>query len=182
MIGQVFYSASVNSMIDEEPDKIIYDLLRTNWKSGNTTYSSDPKFQTGWYDFGSSEPQVSITNPGSSVVNGGNTGISAVTGQGGVAQRHAGTVTVNCWSGTFQDSRSAGAGNPKKAAFQLAREAKRIILENANGTFTDSGERQLQTLGTGDISRQQEDGNDPVVFRYELMVLYTHVDRNNQIS
>lgn len=164
-------------MLNEEPDKIIYDLLRTEWNVANTTYTNDPKFQTGWYDYGSDEPQVSVTEPGHSVVDGGDTNISAITGSGGVVQRLLGTVLVNCWSGTFQDTRSAGAGNPKNAAFQMAQEARRILLGNAQGTRKPDGSRQLWTIAPGEARRRTEDDEDPTIFRYEVTTAFVHVDR-----
>lgn len=165
-------------MIDEEPDKIIYDLLRTNWEHTNTTYSSDPKFQTGWYDFGSDAPQVSVTEPGDSVINGGDTGITALTGSGGVVQRRVGETYATCWSGTFDDTRAAGAGNPKNAAFQMANEARRILLKYANGTRKTDGSKQLWSIAPGEVQRRTNEGDDPTVFRYEVTVIYTYEDRN----
>lgn len=164
-------------MIDTEPDKILYDLLRNNWDYTNTPYSSNPKFQTGWYDFGSSEPQVSVTDPEDSVVGGGDTEITAITGSGGVVQRRVGMVLINCWSGTYEDSRSVGAGNPKNAAYQMAGEAKRIGLINATGTTKSDGSRQLESLAPGQVRRRREDGEDPIVFRYEVQMNFTYVDR-----
>lgn len=163
-------------MIDEEPDKIVYDLLRNNWDNTNTTYSSDPSFQTGSYDFGTTDPQVSVSEPTDSVVGGGDTDITAITGSGGVVQRRAGTVFVRCWSGTFEDTRSSDAGNPKNAAFRLAKEARRIILKNAQGTRNDDGTRQLESLAPGRVRRRTE-GDDPTEFRYEVEVTFTYVDK-----
>lgn len=164
-------------MLDEEPDKILYDLLRNNWDNSNTPYSEDPRFHTGSYDFGSSEPQVSATAPDDSVVGGGDTDITAITGSGGVVQRRVGTVYVNCWSGTFKQTRSSGVGNPKNAAFQLGNEARQVLLAHAQGTRKTDGTKQLWSLAPGQVRRRIEDSEDPTVFRYEVETTYTYVDR-----
>lgn len=164
-------------MIDKEPDKIIYDLLRNNWNNVNTPYSSDPKFQTGWYDFGSSEPQISISEPDERVAGGGVTDITAISGSGGVVQRRVGDVMTNCWSGTFEDTRDAGVGNPKEAAFRLGKETRRILMANANGTTNADGSKQLLSIAPGRVRRRTEDGEDPTVFRYEIQTTYSYVDR-----
>lgn len=163
-------------MIDEAYEKIVYDLLKSEWNTSNTTYSSAPTFQTGWYDYGGSEPIISITNPDTNVVSGGDTGITGVTGDGDAAQQIAGSVLVNTWVGTTEDTREANAGNPKNASFLMAQEVRRIMLDNATGTTTSSGGKQLLSLGPGSARLLTEDNEDPAVYRYEVTVLFTHVD------
>lgn len=169
-------------MIDEDPVLIIKDLLVNNWDANDTSLADAPRIHTGWYNYGSSDPQVTITNPDEFTVGGGNTGISAGTGDGGAAQVRAGTVTVNAWAGTRDDMEGVGDGgsnlNPKDAAYSMAKEVHGIIQNNADGTLDDGGNRQLNSLGA-DEARRIVDSNDdgPAVYRYEVTVKYTYITR-----
>lgn len=168
-------------MIAEDPIVIIKDLLVNNWNAGNTPLASDPSIHTGWYDFGSADPQVTVTNPDEFTVGGGETGHTGGTGDGGVSQARAGTVLANCWSGTREDMEGAGSGgsdvNPKDAAYQMAREVHRIMQANATGTTDSNGKPQLNSLGADDVTRIVDTDRDPAVYRYEVTIRYTYVTR-----
>jgi len=161
-------------MIQEDPVVTIHDLLSSNWDASNTPLASNPSIHTGWYDFGSSDPQVTITTPDEFTTGGGDTGHSAGTGSGGVAQVRAGTVQVDCWAGTREDLEGAGAGgsdvNPKDASYQMAREVHRIMQEHAGGASSE-----LNSLGADDIRRLVDTDRTPVVYRHEVTVRYTYV-------
>lgn len=165
-------------MLDEDPLVTVRKILVENWDEDNTVLADVPRFQTGWYDFGSDDPQVTITNSDEGVVEGLHTGQTAATGAGGVHQIRSGMMLVNCWSGTYDDMQGMGDGgediSPKQAAWDMAKEVHRIIQENASGTTDEDGNQQLQSLGAEDIRRIVDTDRDPAVFRYEVTVLYTY--------
>lgn len=166
-------------MLSQDPIEIIYDLLRNNWDNSNTVLADDPKFQTGWYDYGSSDPQVSVTNSDEVVMDSGLTGHSGGTGGGGAAQYRAGHVLVNCWAGTYEDMSDAGSGgsavSPKEASYDMAGEVHRIVQSNASGTTDGNGDKQLHSLGASDVRRIVDNEVEPAVFRYEVTVNYTYL-------
>lgn len=169
-------------MLDEDPVIIVYDLIRNNWNNANTPLGSDPKFSTGWYDYGSSDPQITVTDSEEGVVQGGITGHSASTGDGGVAQYRNGILLVNCWGGSYDDLTGAGPNgedvSPKDAAYQMANEVHRIMQDNASGTSDSNGNKQLHSLGADATRRIVEEEADPSIFRHEVTVLYTYLDKN----
>lgn len=169
-------------MLDEDPQIIVYDLLNNNWDESNTVLADPPKFQTGWYDHGSSDPQVSITNAEEGVIQGGSTGQTAGTGGGGVAQYRTGQILVNCWAGTYDDMEGKGSGNsdvsPKEAAYDMAAEVHRILQANGSGTTDDQGNKQLHSLAASDARRLVEDERDPSVFRYEVVAEYSYATKS----
>lgn len=168
-------------MLDEDPIIVVRDLLSQSWESANTPLANDPRIHTGWYDYGSSDPQVTVTNSEEFTAEGGDTGYTAGTGDGGVAQVRVGTILVNCWAGSRDDLEGAGTDgsdvNPKDAAYQMANEVHRIMSNNADGTTDDSGNRQLNSLSADDARRLVETDETPTVFRHEVTVRYTYVDR-----
>lgn len=168
-------------MLKEDPHLIVYDLLRTNWDATNTPLADAPKFQTGWYDFGAEEPQVTITNSMESVAQGGDTAQTAGTGAGGLAQYKIGRVLVNTWGGTYGDLEGKGDGgsdvSPKDAAYQMAKEVSRITNTNASGTTDSNGNKQLHSLATDNIRRIAETDMDPTIFRYEVIVRFSYAEK-----
>lgn len=165
-------------MLDEAPVVIIRKLLIDNWDSSNTALADNPKFQTGWYDHGSDDPQVSITDTEEGVLMPGSTGHSAGTGGGGVAQYRSGQVLVNCWAGTYDDMKDKGDNgedvSPKQASWHMAKEVHRITQNNGSGTTNDEGKKQLHSLASVDTRRVVDDDRDQAVFRYEVTVQYTY--------
>lgn len=165
-------------MLDEDPIIIVRNLLINNWNSNNTVLADDPKIHTGWYDFGSSDPQVTVTDTEEGVMDGGVTGHTAGTGNGGVVQYRVGQMLVNCWAGTYEDMEGQGANgsdvSPKAASYDMANEVHRIMQENASGTTDDSGNKQLHSLSTTDAQRMADDNRDPTIFRYQTIVEYTY--------
>lgn len=166
-------------MLPRDPKIIFRNVIRSNWNADNTPLADDPRFHTGWYDYGSSDPQVTFTNTEESTVDGGDTGHTGGTGDGGVADVRAGTLLINAWAGTRDDMATAGPGgsrvNPKAASYQMAVEINRILGENADGTLhPDTGDPELNSIG-GDEGRELVDtGPDNAVFRYEVQGRFTY--------
>lgn len=170
-------------MLEEDPVVIVQDLIETNWDADNTPLTADPRVHTGWYDFGSPDPQVTVTNPEESTVGGGDTGITAGSGDGSAVQVRAGTILVNCWAGTREDMEGQGDGgadvNPKDAAYKMAREVHRILMANASGTDDDSGNPQLTSLSADGIRRLVDTEPESAVFRYEVTARYTYTEKTS---
>jgi len=168
-------------MLDREPNLIVRDLVRADWDVSNTPLASSPRFHTGWYDYASSDPQVTFTNVEESTLDGGRTGVTAISGDGGTALIRAGTLLVNAWGGTRDDLRGAGSGgvdvNPKAAAYQMAREAARIIDANSGGTTDANGNPQLASLAADGAVSRVDPNPDKTVFRYEVTGRYTYAEQ-----
>jgi hypothetical protein len=89
---------------------IVLDVIRSNWDESAVPY--DPSevnggdgttFHTSWYSRHPDRPTVTFTGESGSVVDGGETGVSA-TGVGGIAvQKWQGSLDVNLVGGQFDD-------------------------------------------------------------------------------
>lgn len=166
-------------MLSKDPLLIVRDLLVNNWDKSNTVIDEDPSFHTGWYDYGGTDPQVTITNSDETVMDAGFTGQSAGTGGGGVAQYRTGFCLVNCWAGTYEDMEGKGSNSsdisPKDASYDMSKEVHRIMQANGSGTTDSNGNQQFHSLAASDVRRVVEDEVDPAVFRYEVTVNYTYL-------
>lgn len=166
--------------LDEEPLVIIRGLLDSRWDTANTEYSSDPRFTTGWWDWDREEPVVTITNSEVNPVTGGNqqgTGYTYMTGDGRAGQQYNGYCLVNCWGGTFETATLSDEGpnggrlSPKVMAWQMCKEAKRVLRTQAEGTTADDGSLELTHVAPGAhrrIVEADEDDEHPALFRYEI--------------
>ena len=160
-------------MIEHDPIIVIRDLLNQQWSPSRTS-GIDITPHTGWYDFGSGGPQVTVTNDNSFAIEGGATGQTAGTGDGGVVQVRSGTVLVNAWAGNRDDLRGEAPGggdlNPKLLAFQMGAEIHRIIQSNASSVD------EFISVGADDIRSLVDDDVPETVYRREVTVRYTYHD------
>lgn len=161
-------------MIDADPALTIRDLLTTEWDATNTSLADAPTINTGWFDYGNGDPQVTISNKNEFTIGGGDTGHSAGTGDGRAVQVRAGTLLVNGWSGTREELRgAAGDGsdiNPKQMSFELGREIHRILQSNAS-------DDAFQSLGADAVRGIPETDAADFVHRHEVTCKYTYIDR-----
>lgn len=171
-------------MLRRDPKIIFRGIVSANYLAGNTPVTVTPRFHTGWYNLGSSDPQVTFTNVEESTVEGGETGHTAATGSGGASDVRAGTMLVNAWAGTRADMATVGTGgssvNPKEASYQMAREVARILNNHHGGTVDpETGEQELNSIGA-DVGRDVVDteGEQPV-YRFELTGRYTYVENTD---
>lgn len=167
------------TLLDEEHLTIILGVLDTDWNNANTSYSSDPRFSTGWWDWGRDVPSVTVTNPqvNPASVAQNPTGATYMTGDGRVGQRQNGFCLVNAWGGTFDTDALATEGpggdrlSPKILAWEMCKEVRRILLSYAEGTTTSSGDVELTFLMPGETRRiveSDEEQEHPTLFRYEV--------------
>lgn len=149
-----------------DPQIEFRNLLVNNWDNTNTVLSVDPKFTTGWYEQGSSEPMVSVSNPEDSEATGSASGYTSIKGDGsGPDSEINGVILINAWCNEDQAS-----PNPKAVVHSLRNEIIRII--NANYEATQY--RNIGTTGPG--TKVVEDEQDPTMFRYEIEGTYQYTE------
>lgn len=168
-------------MLENEPNVIVKDLVSplfdetaVGLESGTTV-----RHHTGWYDFDGGGPQVTYTNTTMGVVNGGQTGFTAGTGDGGHVKVWSGYFTLNCWAGNRNELSGLGTGgttpNPKSLAYSMAVHVSDILDEYAEGTTDDSDNVELASIGTDNPAmRVATDEEVPAVYRYEMIVRFTY--------
>lgn len=164
-------------MIEREPVVIVRDLLVGEWDASNTAYPNQPRVHTGWYDMGSPNPQVTVTNPNEGPTGGGDTGYTHMDGAGGVGQLITGTCLVNGWAGTREDLEGEASDgsdiNPKVLAWDFAKEIARILSDYASGTNDpNSGDLELSFVAPGEARRMVDTDPENAVFRYEVTARY----------
>lgn len=113
-----------------DPKLTVQDLLRANWDNTDMVVAlNDDEIHTGWFDANRSFPQVTVTSTEEGVVNGGESGVTGLKGDGtGVTQHRNGTVLVNCWAGSSDDYDARGEEQVQAQA--MADEAERIVFNN----------------------------------------------------
>lgn len=86
----------------QDPKLAVRDLLREAWDNDEVPVGlDDPDIHTGWYDDGRGFPQIGISNRTERTLNGGETGFSAIAGDGsGPIQDRTGTVLVTAFAGS----------------------------------------------------------------------------------
>lgn len=153
----------------QDPVITIQDLLSNNWKNANTSISYDPDIHTGWHQEEADTPQVTVTNPEESPIDGGRTGYSAIDGSGaGPVQELGGSVNVDCWS----DRESESGVNPKKLTFEFTEEIKRIV----KGDITTATDLRVINYG-GRRFVPPDPSENPPVFHYNVPVGYIYEER-----
>lgn len=128
----------------------VRDLLRDNWDNTGLPVSlADSDIHTGWYDDGRGFPQLTVTNNEDGPFGGGETGFSAIAGDGtGGVQTRSGTVLVTAWAGSRDDYDSAG--EEELQAHEMASEIERIVAGNQSpGSYhTLAVNRQTKLVDT----------------------------------
>lgn len=159
-------------LLDSEPVVIVRDLLIGQWNAANIdgTFDAPAWIHTGWWA-GNPNPEISVTFDRETVDSPtGYTGIDP--GGGGPTAWPDGRVNVDIWVPGDRDR--TGGVNPKLHIWQLRLEVERIIGENYGGTTDADGNRELQSLGTGNIRRIPEPEETPVAHRVRIPVTYTY--------
>ena len=152
--------------VRDAPEVVVRNVLRSEWPArAANTEGVVPDVHHGWVNDGHDAPEVTISNPDESPIDGGDTGyrgFDPVTGK--PTQGIAGTVDVNVWA-----SRSRLDGvNPRKYAYLCKEVIRRIITENADAPTSEDIHR-LAYLGA---RRFVDDEGDEVTFRYQTTIGY----------
>jgi hypothetical protein len=149
-----------------DPKVKIHNLLTANWNESNTS-GVTPRIHMGWYNPAwEAIPQVTITAPIYTARGGGETGVSAIAGDGDSVRVMIVTMMISCWA-HHNMSESDGTNitvNPRQLTYEMANEIKRIIETNM---FTDS---ELDWVNWIDMVEQVELRIKPILFRYDNTV------------
>jgi len=117
----------------------VRDLLRNNWDNTSMVENvASEDIHTGWWDADKAFPQVTVTSDEEGPLNGGETGVTALKGDGtGYIQHRNGTVLVDVWAGSREDYGSAGEEQVQLQ--EMMDEVERIVFNNLqNLTDVDS--------------------------------------------
>ena len=148
----------------DSPKLGLKNLLKAEWTAANTA-TITPSFSTGWYDYKTATPVVTITGDEEVSQSSGVTGYFGLATNGVPAQYWVGSIAVNCWV-----TRVDGAVNPKQMCHLLKEEIKRIIRANYD---------QISDIDwivwRGGFERVEAD-NSPAVFRYVGEVGYGYME------
>lgn len=147
-----------------DPKLSIKDLIRDNWIAANTS-NITPSIHTGWYDYDSKHPQITVTTPSETVIGGGTSGYSGMGSDGTPSQMWDGYVMLDIWT-----TREATAINPKQLIFEMRKEVARIVKANYEA-ITDLN--YIAWKGGGEIV---ETDQSPVVFRWTGEIGYSYLD------
>lgn len=147
-----------------DPKLRIKDLIRDQWDSTEVSYSGSIDKHTGWYGENSVGPQVTVTNPDEVVLGGGATQISG-NGPDGISQVRQGTVLVNFWSGTRDDT----GINPKKLSHEMKEHGKDIINDNEIPEYRSLAPGQIRGVPENDHPRG-------FIYRYEIETYFTYTE------
>lgn len=145
-----------------DPKLKIYNLLVANWNPTNTS-TITPKIHMGWYNTGwESIPQITVTTPIYSVFGGGTTGVSAITGSGGLVRHMQVTMMVSCWAHHKMEETDGTpiSVNPRQLTYEFSNEVRRIMETNM---FTDA---ELDWLNWLDMTEMVDNKIKPTLFRY----------------
>jgi len=144
----------------------VRDLLRQNFDNTEMVESlEDDDIHTGWWDGGKDAPQITITNTEESPLQGGDSGITGLKGDGsGYVQHINGTVTVNCWAGGREDYTNEGEAQVQAQA--MADEIERIVYNNLHALSN------VSSLAVNQRIKLVEDEETPVAHRVQLQLMY----------
>lgn len=153
----------------QDPVLSILNLLQNNWNNANTSIGYDPDIHSGWHASDAGNPQVTVSNPEESPINGGTTGYAAIAADGsGGTQELDGIVNVDCWSDRDVES----SVNPKKLTFEFTEEIRRIVKANQ----TNATDLRLIAYGGRNFVPPGGD-EDPPTFHYNVPVQYGYRSR-----
>lgn len=153
-----------------DPKVKIQTLLEDNWDAANTQLQT-PKIHTGWYNASwGTTPQVTVTNPIYSVMNGGETGVTAI-GPGGTKVRLMECdLHVDVWAHAEMKTPAGvrfkdGTGiNAKALTYDMSNEVQRLVEGNL---LVDS---ELEWMNWQSKQEFVDTRIQPVVFRYSNLV------------
>lgn len=150
----------------EDIKLLVRDLLRQNWDNTNMVKDvADADIHTGWWDDGKGFPQVTVTSDEESPLNGGETGITALKGDGsGYIQHRNGTVLVDLWVGSRADYDNRGEEQVQLQ--EMMDEVERIVYDNLQN-LTD-----VDSIAISTRTKLVDEGADPTEHRCQFELTY----------
>lgn len=144
----------------------VRNLLRTNWNNAEMVESlDDDDIHTGWWDEGKDNPQVTVSHPEESPLQGGDSGVTGLKGDGtGYVQHINGTITVNCWGGSREDYANRGEAEVQTQA--MADEVERIIYQNIHAL------QEVSSITVSQRLKITEDEEVPTEHRVQFQLKY----------
>lgn len=156
-------------MLTTSPEIKLKTLFDDNWNAANTS-GITPKVHTGWYNTAwNTTCQLTIGDPDESVMDGGETGITAFTGGGDLVRFLFTDIVVAPWAhremvDSNGDTFNSLGINPKTLVYQMSNEIRRIVNDNM---FSDS---ELEFMTWLQKNRVVNTRVKPVVFSYNNMI------------
>ena len=110
-----------------DPKLVVRDIIRDGWDDTNVPVGlSTRDIHTGWFNDGKGFPQVAVSNRDENVAGGGETGFTAIAGDGaGGVQNRTGTVLVTAFAGSREEYDSRGL--ERLQAEEMGDEVSRVI-------------------------------------------------------
>lgn len=161
----------------DDPKRVLAEVLKDEWDTTNTL-GVDPDIRTGWRDSDLPGPQVTVGPDEESPTS--PTGFTGMKGDGsGPTATTRGTVQINTWTTHDQT-----AENGKHLADRFKAEIKAVVRNNiyiSNHNFaiadlTAENYRYISYLGAEFMPDEPDDDEDPIVFRYRVVVRYEYLD------
>lgn len=145
---------------------LVRDLLREKWDNTNMVKSLETDdIHTGWYDDGKDFPQVSVTSDEEGPLNGGDTGVTAIKGDGsGYVQHRNGTVLVDCWAGSRADYDNRG--EEQLQLKEMMNEIEGIIFANIQALDG------VDSIAITNRTKLVDEGADPSEHRCQFELTY----------
>lgn len=149
-----------------DPKLTVRDTLRDLWDNGVVHESlGNRDIHTGWYDDGKGFPQVAVSNRDENVAGGGQTGFSAIAGDGaGGVQSRTGTVLVTAFAGSREDYDITRG--QRLQAEQMGNEVSRVLGHNQSPS-------EYLTLAVGPRTDLVDDDASPTEYAVQFQVRYT---------
>lgn len=169
------------SVVRDAPEVVIRNVLRGDWTPANVdnwVVDTDVAIHHGWLDPDYDLPEITISNPEESPINGGQTGYSGFKPDGsGPTQDIAGTVEVNTWASRprLLNLTNGSIENPRQAIYLMKHEVERLLRAHAQGTDENDNPtdlRRLSYLGATRFVENQADDDRDTVYRYRVLAGY----------
>lgn len=171
----------MSTNVPDAPEVVVKNLIRDNWYP-SYTLDVTPDVHHGWVNDENDHPEITVSNPDESPIDGGDTGYSGIAGGGGgPTQTLAGTVEVNVWADRDRMDGLGGQGNPDPNPRQFVHHAKAHVERVIRHLGAGGGSSDLSWLSIMSADRvvEEPDENEPIMFRYRILVgfgRHTHPD------
>lgn len=145
---------------------LVRDLLRQEWDNTNmVTNLANDDIHVGWWDADKAFPQVTVTSDEESPLDGGETGVTGIKGDGsGYVQIRNGTVLVDCWAGSQADYDNVGEEQVQLQA--MMDEVEQIVYQNLQSL------QGIDSVAITARTKLVDDDEDPTEHRCQFELTY----------